>query len=87
MRGAGPLGAMVSKVDTGSGTEGLASATGSLPSQTVTAGGSWKGSASSDWTCKPICPKGQLLQATDEQGRRSIRCLPERCPGDAPAKP
>lgn len=80
-----PLGSRPTRVDTGSGVEGLASATGSLPSQSVTAGGTWKGSASADWSCAPICGKGQLLQASEEQGRRSVRCLSEKCPDAAPA--
>jgi hypothetical protein len=79
-----PLGSRPVKVDTGAGTEGLASATGSLPSQSVTAGGSWKGSASADWTCAPICLKGQLLEATEEQGKKTVRCLPEKCPDGGP---
>jgi hypothetical protein len=78
-----PLGSRPTKVDTGSETAGGASAKGDLPSQCVTVGGTWKGTASADWSCVPICARGQLLEATDDgKGARSVRCHPEKqCPG------
>ncbi len=79
-----PLGSRPVKVDTSSGTDGSVNATGSLPSQSVTAGGSWKGSASADWTCSPICARGQLLQASEDGKVRTVHCLPERCPDGGP---
>ncbi len=76
-----PLGSRPVRVDTGSTHDGSTNAKGDLPSQSVTAGATWKATANADWGCAPICAKGQLLSAREETGKlREVKCLPEKCP-------
>lgn len=79
-----PLGSYPRDGDTRGTLEGGGTARGDLPSQSVTAGGTLKGTGSTDCKCAPLCPRNQLLWAREEQGKsREVKCLPERCP-DAP---
>lgn len=80
-----PLGSYPTKVDTDRSVDSGGNLSGAVPTQSVAAGGTWKGSGSTDWHCARICRPGQLLRARSEGKICSIECLPER--GGPPATP
>ena len=71
-----PLGTYAQRTRTRSTHAGTASAVGSLPREEVSAGGTWRGSDSTEYECTPICPpftapklhispRGQRLECVD----------------------
>jgi hypothetical protein len=49
-------------------------ATGSLPTESVTAAGTWKGSGETAWQCERICPEGTAILMSETEKGKHVQC-------------